>query len=66
MKKKFVNEAIDDIMAELSDPEKKFFEHLLQVATDRVMERRTKINEEIQKRALEVGGVQTSAESADM
>lgn len=53
LKKRYVGEAIDDICKELSEAETRMFEHLLQIASDRVMVRKAKLNEDIQNRALE-------------
>lgn len=63
LKRKHVKEVLDDINAELNDGEKKFFEHLVQIATDKVMARKRLANEQAQQRALETSGSQSAFES---
>lgn len=60
LKRKHVKEVLDDISAELNDGEKKFFEHLVQIATDKVMARKRIVNEQTQQRAMEVSGGQAA------
>ena len=56
LKKKYIQEAFDAIHAELNDGEKSFFEHLVQLATDRILSRKKKENEAMQQRAVEASG----------
>ena len=56
LKKKYIGEAMDGICAELSISERRFFEHLVNVATRRILDRKKKANESMQQRALELNG----------
>lgn len=56
LKKKFIQEAMDAIVGELSVGERRFFEHLVNMATKRILDRKKKANESMQQRAIELNG----------
>jgi hypothetical protein len=65
LKRQFIQEALTDIAAELTPGEKRFFDTLIQLATDRVLARR-KQQEEVQMNQLASNGVVVDAEDAEV
>ena len=61
LKKKFVGEALRDIKKELTETECKFFDGLLEVATDRVLTRR-----EAKQEKQELGNGSVDAECSEI
>ena len=56
LKKKYIQEAMDAIIGELSTVERRFFDFLVQLATTRLLAHKKKLNEAQQHRAMELNG----------